>query len=125
MGFSFSCHQRPSPPAHRLHDVNGDAEFHRIVSDAQNANLLLVSDFHATWCRPCLQCAPTLNSWALNDYKTSVVFVKIDVDQHGELANQFSISVLPTFVLFKHGKEISRVTGADLGELRKAIEKFV
>jgi thioredoxin 1 len=108
----------------KIHEITTETEFNHIINDEQNVNVLIVCDFYAVWCRPCLQLAPILHKWALNDYKTSVIFLKIDVDQNSDLANQFSISVMPTIVLFKQGKEIYRLTGADSTNLKREIDKF-
>jgi thioredoxin 1 len=109
---------------HKIHEITTEDEFNRLLNDIQNMNVLIVGDFYAIWCVPCLQIAPVLSKWALNDYKTNVIFMKINVDKNDDLANRFSINVLPTFVLFKQGKEISRLTGADSTNLRREIEKL-
>ena len=137
MGSCFSSDE-PSPPSqipltvqsidnvymNKIHQITTETEFNHIINDKQNINVLIVCDFYAVWCLPCLRIAPILHQWALNDYKTSVIFLKIDVDLNSDLANQFSINVMPTFVLFKQGKEIYRLTGADSTNLKREIDKF-
>ncbi|CAF1400651.1 unnamed protein product [Adineta steineri] len=108
----------------KIHEITTQEEFNNLITDIQNQNILIVCDFYAIWCPPCLQCAPTIEKWALNDYKTSVIFIKIDVDQNSELSNQYSVRALPTFILFKQGKEIFRLTGADLLKLKKEIDRL-
>lgn len=70
---------------------------------------LVLVDFYAEWCGPCKMVAPILEDIAneLND----VVIAKLDVDQNLQLASQFSVSGVPTLVLFKDGKEVDRVIG--------------
>jgi thioredoxin 1 len=120
--------QDPSTPSNpymnKIHEITTETEFNQLINDTQNANVLIVCDFYAVWCPPCSQIAPIVHKWALNDYRTSVIFIKIDVDQNSDLSNNFSISVLPTFLLFKQGKEVQRLTGADSTNLKKEIDKF-
>lgn len=108
-----------------IHEITSRDEFDRLVNDVDNVNLLIVCDFYAMWCLPCLQIAPTLSKWAANDYQTNAIFVKINVDEHEDLANQFSIRVLPTFVLLKQGKEITRLIGADSTNLKKLLDQHI
>lgn len=52
-----------------------------------------------------------------------VEFIKIDVDTLEDVARQFKVEAMPTFVLVKKGKEICRLVGAKKTELQKLIEK--
>jgi len=113
-----------NPYMNKIHEITTQEEFDKLINDINNLNVLIVCDFYAIWCPPCLQSAPTLHKWAVNDYKTCVIFIKIDIDQNSDLSNQFSISLLPTFVLFKQGKEVYRLTGADLINLQREIDRL-
>jgi len=113
-----------NPYMNKIHEITTQEEFDKVINDIQNVNLLIVCDFYAIWCGPCLKIAPILYKWALNDYRTNVIFMKIDVDKNSDLANQFLIRVLPTFVLFKQGKEVYRLTGTDSTNLKREIDKL-
>ena len=67
-------------------------------------------DFFATWCGPCRIQTPIVHDLAkkLGD-KVDVQMV--DVDEHGDLANKYSISVVPTIIIEKDGKVIQRLEG--------------
>ncbi len=108
----------------KIHEITTQEELNKIMKDTQNINVLIVCDFYATWCPSCSQIAPVLYNWVLNDYRTYVIFMKIDVDKNSDLSDHFSIAVLPTFVFFKQGKEVYRLTGADSTNLKSEIDKF-
>jgi thioredoxin len=70
----------------------------------------LLVDFYATWCGPCRMLEPILKQVeALLNSKIQVV--KIDTDQHPELASQYDVHALPTLVLFKNGNPVDRIEG--------------
>ena len=71
-----------------------------------------VLDFSATWCGPCRQLAPTIETLE-KEYAGKVVFEKIDVDQNSELASKYGIEAIPTLVyLDALGQEIERTPGS-------------
>jgi thioredoxin-like negative regulator of GroEL len=51
-------------------------------------------------------------------------FVKVDVDECDEVAQQLSIRSMPTFVAFKDGKEIERFSGANQGKLGYLVSRL-
>ena len=70
-----------------------------------------VLDFSATWCGPCRQLAPTIETLE-KEYAGKVAFEKIDVDQNSERAGKYGIEAIPTLVyLDALGQEIERTTG--------------
>lgn len=66
-------------------------------------------DFWASWCGPCRMAAPVVEEIA--GERTDVKVGKVNVDEQPELAMQFKISLIPTFVVMKNGKETERTTG--------------
>ena len=80
------------------------------VIETSSSKLVMV-DFWAEWCGPCKAVAPVLEELAANN-SDSLQVVKVDVDAHGQSAQQYHVSGIPTLVLFKEGKEVAREVGA-------------
>jgi thioredoxin 1 len=78
-------------------------------------------DFWAEWCGPCRMVAPTLDQLA-DEKDGSLRIAKLNVDQNQELAVQFQVSSIPTFILFKDGKVADRMMGA---MPKNAFEQFL
>ncbi len=72
-------------------------------------------DFWAPWCMPCKLIAPTVEKLA-EEMKGKVNVLKSNVDESPEIATELSIMNIPTLVLFKDGKEVSRMIGVNSKE---------
>lgn len=84
---------------------------------------LVVIDFWATWCGPCVKFSSNFEKIATDFPK--VTFGKINVEEHTDAANQYGIKTLPTFKLFKNGQEVDTVVGANDSNLRRSITKHL
>lgn len=71
---------------------------------------LVFVDFHAEWCGPCKMTGPIIDQLA--GEMGDVSFVKVDVDQNANLASQYSVFSIPTFIVFKDGKAVNQFVGA-------------
>ena len=71
---------------------------------------ITVVDFFATWCGPCKMLAPVLEGLA-GEMEGKAKFIKVDIDQSLDLANQFQISSVPTMVIFKNGEKVNQLVG--------------
>ena len=80
---------------------------------------LAVLYYTASWCGPCRAIAPTIDSLA--DEYPAVDFLKIDVDDYADAAADDEISAMPTFKLYKGGKVLQTIVGADAATLENAV----
>jgi thioredoxin 1 len=76
--------------------------------------------FTADWCNPCKKTRPIVEE--LNREQIMAKFFIIDVDSEIEMAQDFEIRSVPTFVVMKDNKEIHRVTGA---KTRQQLEELI
>jgi len=86
-------------------------------SEIINSTNPVVIDFHATWCGPCKVLSPILEE--LDDEIDGVDFVKLDVDQHPQIAGQNQVMGVPTVVILKDGEVKDRFVGVQPKEVIK------
>ena len=100
-------------------EITTKQEFYDHLEKSNN-NFLLV-DFYAQWCGPCKKIAPVLHN--MSDKYTTVTFLKVDIDAVPELKDDFSISAMPTFMLFAKGnsKPQTTIVGANAMKIEYAI----
>eukprot|EP00744_Colponema_vietnamica_P006133 GILI01008929.1.p1 GENE.GILI01008929.1~~GILI01008929.1.p1 ORF type:complete len:153 (+),score=53.19 GILI01008929.1:56-460(+) len=89
-------------------------------SAALKENKPVMAYFTATWCPPCRMIAPVYEK--LSTQYTQAEFLKIDVDEHEDLAAQNRVSAMPTFLLFKDGQEKGKVVGADAAKIEQLLK---
>lgn len=85
--------------------LNNQEELKNLI---ENNDTVLV-DFYADWCGPCKMMAPVLEEFSKEN--PSVTVCKVNVDQAPQLASQFSVMSIPTFITFKNGEEYKSQTG--------------
>ncbi|AWU73677.1 uncharacterized protein C5L36_0A02800 [Pichia kudriavzevii] len=78
-------------------------------------------DFYATWCGPCKMIAPYVEKFS--DIHTNINFFKVDVDELSDVAHEHGISAMPTFLVFKHGKVVDKIVGANPQGIHSALVK--
>jgi len=88
---------------------------------ADAGDKLVVVDFTATWCGPCQKIGPYFAELA-GEYP-DVVFVKVDVDENDEVAQECGISAMPTFQAYKNGAKVAEMVGASEDKLKTFVTK--
>lgn len=86
---------------------------------------LVVVDFFATWCGPCKMLAPVFEELS-SEMDGKATFLKVDVDQCGDIAREYSISTIPTMIIFKNGEKQETMVGFLPKEsIKSNIEKYL
>ncbi|MBO6813726.1 MAG: thioredoxin [Rhizobiaceae bacterium] len=99
------------------------AEFMTEVVQASAETPVLV-DFWAPWCGPCKQLAPALEA-AVAATRGKVKLVKMNIDEHPEVAGQMGVQSIPAVFAFVNGKPVDGFMGAKAeGEIREFIARI-
>jgi thioredoxin len=86
-----------------------DANF---AAEIEHAKGLALVDFWAVWCGPCQAIAPVVEQLA-EQFRGKVKVAKLDTDTNQNTAVRFNVRSIPTIMIFKDGKHVDTVIGAD------------
>jgi thioredoxin 1 len=78
--------------------------------DSITSKGLVLVDFWAEWCGPCKMMHPVFERMA-KKYR-HIKFTRVNVDQNQDISMKYGVQAIPTFILFKDGKQVERMTGA-------------
>ena len=93
----------------------------QFTEEVLNKQGLVLVDFYATWCGPCMMLAPTIDEIS-EEYKDKVEVVKVNIDDNQELAIKYNIMSIPTLALFKEGNLENMLIG--LRSKEEIVRKF-
>lgn len=82
---------------------------------------VIIVDFSAVWCGPCRIISPTFVE--LSKKHPDIIFLKVDVDEVQEVAEQCRISAMPTFQVWKDGRKVDELVGASKERLEALVAK--
>jgi thioredoxin 1 len=92
----------------------------RIIEVCADNGKYLVIKASADWCSPCKVVKPKYEALA-TELVEHAVLTTFDVDEHQDIAEQFDVSAMPTFIVVKGRDIIKKVTGADIASVRNSI----
>ncbi|OGJ17073.1 thioredoxin [Candidatus Pacearchaeota archaeon RBG_13_36_9] len=78
--------------------------------EVAKSKIPVVVDFFADWCMPCQMMAPIFENLS-KKLGSKMKFAKIDTQSEMELSQRFNITGIPCLIVFKNGKEASRIAG--------------
>ena len=97
--------------------IQSDDELTTLIAD----DALVFVEFYADWCGPCKMLEPVLETLAED---TAATVVKVDVDDHQDIAAEHSVRGVPTMELYADGELVEQFVGVrQEGELRQLIEQ--
>ncbi|KAG1365369.1 thioredoxin-like protein CXXS1 [Cocos nucifera] len=106
----------------RVVKVDSEESWNLSISQANNQGSPVFVHFSASWCVPSL----AMNSYFEELAKTyqDIVFLLVDVDELKGVASKMEVKAMPTFVLMRDGAVITKIVGANPGEMKKRIDAF-
>ncbi len=100
-----------------VNEIKNSQQFEQQVLNSANPVFV---DFWAECCGPCRSVSPVVEELS-TEYDGKVDFVKINVDENGELAQKYSVFSIPTITIFKNGEVVSQKVGASTKESFKTM----
>ncbi|GJN79681.1 hypothetical protein PLIIFM63780_003199 [Purpureocillium lilacinum] len=121
----WAQYQSTSTPT-MVREIKSSAELKEVFA----SNTYVAVDFFADWCPPCKAISPVFEQLSgKHAVEGQLAFVKVNVDNVKELAVQYRITAMPTFLFFKDGTQVAvhgqkMVQGANPPVLTAAAEKL-
>ena len=101
-----------------------DDSFQQEVLDASKTKPVLV-DFFAPWCGPCKMQGPIIDEVA-EELKNKAIIGKLNTEEEGKTAASYSVTSIPTIIIFKNGKEQETLNGLQPKEtLIEIVNKYL
>ncbi len=93
--------------------------------EVKKSEVPVLVDFWAPWCGPCRKLSPVIDEIA-QEYGEKVKVVKVNTDENIRIAQEYSISGIPSLLIFKNGEASERLVGlVQKNTLKTTIEKYL
>lgn len=103
-----------------VYEIDSIDTLNSMIDECEKNDKFLVIKASAVWCGPCKAVKPKYSKMA--EKYTDVVFATFDVDDQQDIAEQFSISAMPTFIVVKGRDIVKRIQGIDLLSIQKILD---
>jgi thioredoxin 1 len=104
----WTANQKPTEGAQT--DTHAKGYSTMAIDEIIGKNAIVVLDFFASWCGPCIKMMPTVDKLSA-EMTGKVKFIKVDADASKALMESYKIDEIPTFLIFKNGKQVMRAVG--------------
>src|SRR4051812_43237255 len=106
-----------------IKDTTTQAFMADVIEESKRQPVLV--DFWAPWCGPCKQLAPVLEK-AVRAADGKVKLVKMNIDEHPQIAGQLGIQSIPAVIAFTNGQPVDGFMGAlPEGQIKGFIERLI
>ena len=86
---------------------------------------IVLIDFFAEWCMPCMMMLPILEDVA-EEFKSKIKIGKVNIEDNKESAQKYDVSSIPNFIIFKNGEKVEQFVGSKTQEeLSEKIKNFL
>ncbi len=79
--------------------------------EVENFSGLVLVDFFASWCGPCQLMSPIIDEIIKENQDKNIKIGKLNIDENQDIASQYDVMSIPTFILFKNGKAVDKKMG--------------
>lgn len=93
-----------------------------VLENLIKSNKTVFVYIYASWCGACKFISPIIEQYS--QLYPTISFVKVNCDVSQDIPHSFGVSSLPTFIVFQHGIEVSRQTGANRDQLDGLIRRY-
>lgn len=94
-------------------------------AEVLQSDIPVLVDFYADWCGPCKMMAPVVEKLA-EEMEGKLKVGKLNIDENMQIAQQYRVVSIPTFMVFKGGKQEANWLGAmSAGELKSKVEQVL
>ncbi len=90
-------------------EIKTEEEWKKEVMENEKA---VIVDFWAPWCGPCKAFALDFKKVSDDSKMEGIKFVKVNVDDNGELASKYEVRGIPAILIFKKVEKIAEIAGA-------------
>ena len=102
-----------------VYQIDSIDTLNSLIDECEKNNQFIVIKASASWCVPCQAVKPKYHEMAHTHSNT--MFLAFDVEEQQDIAEQFSISAMPTFIIIKDRSIIKRIEGINLPAIQQVL----